>query len=297
MSRIFNAFFLTILILAGIFVAHIYPSGNIARGLYNILPLISVVGSAMLVTCMVLPHKDTTQKTSMFAGVFFILLMFCGEVTLREFLSPIIIPRAKAEINPEEFLLNGHPLSKKGIFFASADSTYVFGETLLQADGYIGRNLIINQQDKVLYGPFFRIDNGRLFVLNIRTISKGQTNVGSGMEELPLPISFDALYDIWGTPSPQRVSLIALARSPDAFTNKMSYPYRRAVLLAIARYVVSLILLIFGFAIGWSAQNRLKFQGVQAIGSIGLMLITFPLAGMGYYALVLLANNVIFRVL
>ena len=297
MSRIFNAFFLTLLVLAGIFVAHIYPNGDIIRGLYNILPLISVVGSAVLVGCMILPRKDSSKKTNLAGGVFFILVMFCGEITLREVISPIIIPHPKIEISPEEFLLKGYPSSKKGIFFASTDSTYVLGETLREPDGYIGRNLTITQPESTLYAPFFKINEGRLFALNVRHISKDKTNMNSGMEELPLPISFDALYDLWGTPSPQRVSLVALARFPDAFTNKMSYPFRRAVLLALARYMASLLLLIVAVAIGWSAQGRLNFKGVQSIGAIGFMVSAFPISALIYYALILVANIVILHVL
>ena len=297
MSRIFNAFFLTLLVLSFIFVAHIYPSGNISRSLYNILPLISVVSSAVLVGCMVLPRKNTSKKTSLAGGVFFILVMFCGEIALREILSPMITPSSKAEISPEEFLLKGHPTSKKGIFFASADNTYILGETLRESDGYIGRNLTITQPESTLYAPFFKINEGRLFALNVRHISKDKTNMNSGMEELPLPISFDALYDLWGVPSPQRVSLVALARSPDAFTNKMSYPFRRAVLLALARYVVSLLLLIVAVAIGWSAQGRLNFKGIQSIGAIGFVVSAFPIAAIIYYTLILVANIVILHVL
>ena len=297
MSRILNAIFLTLLILAFIFVAHIYPSGNISRGLYNILPLISVISSATLIACLVLPRKNSSKMTSIAACVFFMLVMFCGEIVLREVLSPMITPPASAEISPEEFLLNGHPLSKKGVFFASESNAYVLGETLRQDEGYIGRNLIINQQESAFYAPFFKINDGRLFALNIKTISNNQTNAHSGLEELPLPISFDALYDLWGTPSPQRVSLVALARYPDAFTNALSYPYRRAILLALARYAISLLLLIVAAAIGWSAQNRLKFQGAQAIGAITFILSAFPIAGMVYYTLTLIVNNIIFRVL
>ncbi|MGL5721527.1 MAG: hypothetical protein ACRCY4_03920 [Brevinema sp.] len=297
MSPIINAFFLTFIVLGGIFLAHIYPGGDTARALYNILPLVPVVASAVLVTCMILPQKAKAPKSSVMGCFCFVMLVFCCEITLRELLTPLILPKTEATTNPQEFLLNGHPLSKKGIFFATQTNTYILGETLRQDNTYIGRNLTVNQDDYSWHVPFFRIEDGRLFALNPRQIMGGQTNTTTGMVEFPLPISFDALYDLWGVPGPQRVSLVALARYPDAFTNRLSYPYRRAILLALARYVVSLLLLIVAVAIGWGAQGRLKFHGIQGIGSITFVLLAFPVSAMIYYSLITIANNIILRIL
>ncbi|MGL5720794.1 MAG: hypothetical protein ACRCY4_00115, partial [Brevinema sp.] len=71
----------------------------------------------------------------------------------------------------------------------------------------------------------------------------------------------------------------------------------RVILLAFARYGVSLLLLIIAVAFGWGAQDRLKFSGVQVLGSLAFVGLTFPVAGMLYYGLILAVNNIILRVL
>lgn len=289
MIRLISAIFLLVFSLICLFVSFYLPMLDISRALYNTLPFYAPLAGFALTGSLAV--KTAGGKRPWIISIFiYILLATAGEFAIRELLAPLYLAKPLANPLPEDFLVKGHPDSKKGIMIASPQGIYLFGETIKTPAAYLGRNFTLISSNAVQHSALVRIEENRITALNLRTISQGATNTAPGASPLQSPIDMATLYAVWGDKDPQNIQLLSALGKFEIFKNPLLTPYKKTLFLAFARYGGTFILLLLAAALGLSAANTLDFKNIHALGTLAAMAFGIPGFCMGHYYIIEIIN-------
>lgn len=294
MVRFLIAFYLFLCSLFIVFFVFYIPSKNIQYSLYNAFPYYAPL-AAFCLTCTLTIKTAETKKLPIFGALLFALTAMTGEFYLREVIIPSLFAEPISTPDPKEFLLNGHPNSKKGLLVSSISGTYIFGEIIKIPSGYMARNFSFFSSSNRTEAPFIRTEENRIIALNLRVITENATNINQGPTELLLPFSLDAFYSVWGNKSPQNVPLLGVLENLEIFKNNHNLlgPYKKPLYLAIGRYIITFVFLLFVSIFGMSVDNSLEFKGWGSLGAFAFFILVFPLAALIHYYMIYIVNVLI----
>lgn len=289
MIRLISAGFLLVFSFASLFVAFYLPMLDIPRALYNALPFYAPLAGFALTASLAV--KTSGGKRPWIINIFiYMLLATAGEFAVRELIAPFSLDAPLANPLPEDFVVNGHPDSKKGMMIASPGGIYLFGETIKTPAAFLGRNFTLISSNAVQHSALVRIEENRIIALNLRTVSQGATNASPGASPLQSPIDIATLYAVWGDKNPQNVPLLPALGKFEIFNNPLLEPYKKTLSLAFARYAGTFILLLLAAVLGLSAANTLDFKNIHALGTLAAAAFGIPGFCMGHYYIIEMIN-------
>ncbi|MGL4367513.1 MAG: hypothetical protein ACRCTQ_04440 [Brevinemataceae bacterium] len=186
--------------------------------------------------------------------------------------------------------------NKKGIITTTSEQDFAFGITAqLNPLSYIISNVVIsssdsNQQIYTYYAPIGKIENNTLALYNY---SKWQekngkfTNISEnkGIETFPLPFDMKILYHSWNNPKFQTI--------PVLLNINVLSEAKLPLLFRTAQYLIDILLILFIGGISLRYQNVLIFKGINLLGSITAVVLSFPCIIFIHEYLILAVYNII----
>ena len=262
-----------------------------------------IVGSTLLVS-LLLPQKKIKSKGILSFHVFiYIIFIIASSFGIRELLIPYTqtkpsVVSAPADA-PEAIILKEfdqveHLPSKKGMILQNDVDCLIFGTVARQnPNSYLVQKVFFggmnhSQTPFYLFAEHAKIIN-KTIILYKATLFIKSNNTLIPSNSLPknymLPLSFEInpLFDSWNTTDLKYIKLLPII-THSAFSRSFILP----IVLAISQYILSFITLFIIAAIGMGLRSSLSFKGIDSIGSLVVLICSYPFTLLIYYYLSLL---------
>ena len=266
---------------------------------------IPIAGTTLLVSLLLSHKKNNTNiklNICIFSYIFFIIISLFG---IKEILIPYTQKKPSiisAPTNaPEAIVLKEFdqlPLlsSKKGMILQNDVECLVFG-TIAQQNptSYLAQKMFFrgfNQKNQpfALFAEYAKIIDKKIilykatiFINNKNTLIPSNSLAKNYI--LPLSFEINPLFDSWNTTDLRNIRLLPII-THNAFSQSFVVP----IILAIAQYILSFITLCIISSIGIALKNSLSFKELDSIGSLAILICSYPFTLLLFYYLSLLTQ-------
>lgn len=268
------------------------------------LDIYTPIAGTTLLIALLLPQKKIGNKKVLAFHVFiYIVFIITLSFGIRELLIPYTQTKISVVSAPsdapmaiilKEFDQVAHLPSKKGMILQNDVECLIFGTIARQnSNSYLVQKVFfggINHQQTpfYLFAEHAKIIDRTIILYKATIFIKSNNTLipsNSLSKNYMLPLSFEInpLFDSWNATNLKHIKLLPII-THNAYSRSFVLP----IILAISQYILSFITLLIISSIGMGLRNSLSFKGIDSIGSLVVLICSYPFTLLIYYYLSLL---------
>ncbi|MGL5955886.1 MAG: hypothetical protein ACRC0X_04695 [Brevinema sp.] len=256
---------------------------------------IPIAGTVLLISFL-LPIRTTHLIT---IGFLYSILIIGLQFGIKDILLPYT--KAKTQISTEkidnqlvsqEFEYMDTLPYKYGIVIQNADMCFMFGITAQQnSSSYLIKNVFFKtqlkgQQSFSLFSEYAKIISNQIIFYEAKIPQDPQQPKNY---LLPLPFDMYSFFHTWNTTDPRHIELV-----PIILNRSFSQSFILPIILAITQYLIGFVLLLIIGTIATSISSSLSFNKLGILGSVAVLVCSYPLVLLIYNYLLLITQSIIY---